>query len=85
MWNIPMDLSQAFDLVRTVIAQEFKIDVLHVTQETVASDVAGWDSFSHCNLIMSLESRIGCVLPFDELMEAGNVGELSQIVRRAVA
>jgi acyl carrier protein len=78
-----MDQSQALHLVRAVIAEEFKIDVLHVTQETVATDVAGWDSFSHCNLIMSLESRIGCVLPFDELMEAGNVGELSQIVSRA--
>jgi len=78
-----MEPNRAFELVRTTIADEFRVDASTVTTETVASDVDGWDSFSHCNLIMAIESRLGCALPFDELLEAGNVGELSGIVERA--
>lgn len=78
-----MEPNRALDLVRTTIATEFRIEAATVTSETVAADVDGWDSFSHCNLIMAIESRLGCTLPFDELIEAGNVGELARIVERA--
>ncbi|MFM1988715.1 MAG: Phosphopantetheine attachment site [Pseudomonadota bacterium] len=78
-----MERDRAFELVRTTIATEFRVEESLVTAETVASDVAGWDSFSHCNLIMAIESRLGCSLPFDELLEAGNVGDLCDIVEKA--
>lgn len=78
-----MDPNEAFHLVRTIIANEFKVDVSAITSETVAGDIAGWDSFSHCNLIMAIEARLGCTLPFDELLEAANVEALSRIVERA--
>lgn len=72
----------AFDLVSAIIANEFNVSVSTITPETVASDINGWDSFSHCNLIMIIESRLGFELPFEELLEAGSVGELSRIIEQ---
>lgn len=77
-----MDRDCAFELVAEAIAKEFGVDKSSVKAETVSADVAGWDSFSHGMLILTLEDRLNTVLPVDRLLEAANVGELVDIVER---
>jgi acyl carrier protein len=79
-----MNQQRAFEIVAQAIAEEFRIDAATVMLDTVAGDVAGWDSFSHGSLIMGLEAKLNVVLPIDDLLEAANVGELVAIVARSV-
>lgn len=79
-----MDQTRAFDIVAQTIAEEFRTDAAKVKPETVAGDVAGWDSFSHGSLIMALETKLNTSLPIDDLLEAANVGELVAIIAKSV-
>lgn len=72
----------AFSLVSQAIAQQFSVDRELITVETVAADVPGWDSFSNGILIMALEDAAGRQFPFDELTEAGNVGEMIAVIEK---
>jgi len=75
--------SDAFNAVAKAIAREFGVPVASITAETVAGDVAGWDSFSHGMLLMAIESEIGALLPLERVMDAANVGDLAAIVAEA--
>lgn len=47
-----------------------------ITEETVADDIAEWDSLAHVLIIGELESRLGIVIPLDEAIEIESVKEL---------
>lgn len=75
-----MTRDQALAVISQAIASQFDIAADSVTESTVALDVAGWDSFSNGLLIMAIEEKTGCPLPFDELVEADNVGAMADIL-----
>lgn len=77
-----MTRDQALAIVSGAIASQFGVAAESVTEDTVALDVAGWDSFSHGLLVMAIEEKAGAPLPFDELASAANVGELADIVSK---
>lgn len=47
-----------------------------ITEETVADDIAEWDSLAHVLIIGELESRLGIVIPLDEAIEIESVKEI---------
>ena len=77
-----MTSNLAFRIVSRAIAQQFNIACETITAETVALDVAGWDSFSNGLLIMAMEDAAGRPLPFDDLAAADNVGEMAVIIAK---
>jgi acyl carrier protein len=60
------------DLFRMV----FDDDTLRIAPETTADDVDGWDSLSHVNLVLAIESRFGIRFAQKELLTQRNVGDL---------
>lgn len=56
-----------------------------VTPATRAEDVAGWDSLAHGRIMMSIEAAVGGRMRIEDTYEAGDVGELVPVVRRAAA
>lgn len=79
-----MTRDQALTIISNAIADQFGVAADSVTESTVALDVAGWDSFSNGLLIMAIEEKAGCPLPFDELAEAENVGAMADILVKNV-
>jgi acyl carrier protein len=77
-------MSKAFSIVAQAIARQFSVEVDSVTPATVALDVEGWDSFSNGLLIMAIEDTVGRSLPFNELAEADNVGDMAQVIARHI-
>lgn len=73
-------MSDAFELVKTVLAETYKIDPTSLTEETVAADVDGWDSVSHTTLILRLEDAFKRELPFDAMYGAENLGALVRAI-----
>lgn len=47
-----------------------------INEETVADDIAEWDSLAHVLIIGELESRLGIVIPLDEAIEIESVKEI---------
>lgn len=69
------------DLFRNV----FGDDSLELTPQTTATDVDGWDSLNHLNLIVAIEKRFGIKFATAEISrmknDGENVGSLTDLVR----
>lgn len=58
---------------------------LNLTRESNASNVAGWDSLAHINLISAIEQQFGIGFTLGELQELKNVGEMIDLMERKLA
>ena len=55
---------------------------LNLTRESNASNVAGWDSLAHINLISAIEQQFRISFTLGELQELKNVGEMIDLMER---
>lgn len=70
----------------TNIFQEvFDDDDIALSREMTADDVDGWDSLSHINLIVTIESRFNFVFSKNELKAFKNVGDLISCIEQKVS
>jgi acyl carrier protein len=67
--------------IADIIQQKFEHDG-EVTAATVASDVEGWDSVAHVELIIEVEQSFGIRLTTGEAADLPNVGALLAAVER---
>lgn len=74
------------DLVEQKLTQIFR-DVfaapeLTIGPRTTASDVKGWDSLSHINLILAVERGFNIRFATREVRKLENVGDLMEIIEK---
>ena len=50
-----------------------------------ATNVEGWDSLAHVNLIVAVEKRYGIKFALAELQDLKNVGEMAELIHRKKA
>lgn len=67
--------------VVAVFRSVFEDPALIVGANTVASDVDGWDSLGHINLIVALEHRFAVKFRLAELHALKNVGDLERLLQ----
>jgi acyl carrier protein len=53
-----------------------------ITLDTKASDVQGWDSVNHINIIVAVEGAFGIKFRTAELEKMKNVGELVALIQQ---
>jgi len=58
---------------------------LHLTRESNAQNVDGWDSLAHINLVSAAEQEFGVRFALGELEELKNVGEMVDLIERKLA
>jgi acyl carrier protein len=58
----------------------FDDDTIVLSDRTITTDIDGWDSLSHINLMVSIEETFGVQFSGNELAEFENVGELKQFL-----
>lgn len=66
----------------TVFQMVFDNPQIVINEKTTASDIAGWDSFSHMNLIAAIEDHFKIEFSFPETMNFQNVGELMDTLQK---
>lgn len=64
-----------FGELALILQEVFDDPTLNIERTTTVSDIAGWDSFSHNVLLLTLNDRFKIRL--STAMEFNNVGELS--------
>jgi acyl carrier protein len=60
----------------------FNNDDLVLTDQTTASDVPGWDSVEHINLMFSLEEEFGMQFVGHELAELQDIGAHKRLLEQ---
>ncbi|QWV95954.1 acyl carrier protein [Geomonas nitrogeniifigens] len=64
-----------------VFRQVFDDEEISINPDTTANDIDGWDSLSHVNLIVAVESRFGVRFSQRELLTFRNVGDLIDSIK----
>ncbi len=60
----------------------FADDDIVLTPKTTAADIAGWDSFNHISIIVSVETRFGIKMETREIEGLTDVGSLVDVIKR---
>lgn len=76
-----MDIGTIRTKVVSMIHAVFAQPDISVSDDTVAGDVEGWDSFNHMNLIMQVEEEFGIAFDTEEIGKMGRVGDLIEAIR----
>lgn len=71
-----MTREEIYDRLNEVFQDVFDDEDIMVNDATVASDVDGWDSLEHINLIVAVERCFGIKFTMGETTGLKNVGEM---------
>lgn len=58
---------------------------LRITRKSNSSNVEGWDSLAHINLVTAIEQEYNVKFSIDELLELKNVGEMVDLMEIKLA
>ncbi len=68
--------------LKKVILTQFGLDDWDLRDDTVASQVPGWDSLSHAMMIAAVEAEFGVRFTMREVLRLASVGQLQDLVIR---
>jgi acyl carrier protein len=74
-------MSKIKEKVLEIIQDQFKPDI-QINTEMQPSDVEGWNSLGHLQLIVRLEQELNLSFELDELIEMQSVGDIVRIVEQ---
>ena len=66
--------------LQAIFREFFNDDSLQLADGMTFSDIGGWDSLAHMNLINALEAEFGLKFSVRELMKMKNVGTIRQVL-----
>ena len=78
-----MTRQKIFEKLNEVFSDVFDEEIT-VTDETTAADVEDWDSLTHITLISEVEEAFGIKISMKDVLGMKNVGELADIIEKAV-
>ena len=71
---------QQFERLTDIFRTLFNNPDLVLHDELVATDVPGWDSFNHVNLMITVEQEFGVKFTSDEVAKMQNVADLKNLL-----
>ncbi len=74
-----------YEILNQIFRTVFNNDEIEVNPQTTANDVDGWDSLSHINLILAIETKFKIKFSHKELMKFRNVGDLINSIESKIS
>jgi acyl carrier protein len=75
---------ELLDSLNQIFCTVFDDDDIKITLEMTANDIEGWDSLSHVNLIVAIETKFNIRFNQKELLTFKNVGDLLNCTRSKI-
>lgn len=72
---------ELLERLNQIFCEVFDDDDIKIAPEMTANDVEGWDSLSHVNLIVTIETKFNIRFSQKELLTFKNVGDLLNSIR----
>ena len=70
--------------LKNVLLTALKLDEWDITADTRASEVPGWDSLSHVNVILAVEEHFQVRFKGAEILRLKTIGDLQRLVEAKV-
>ena len=77
-----MDSAAIIKDIQPIFRDVLDVPDLQLTRQSNASNVEGWDSLSHVNLVMAIEKKYKIKIALGELQDLKNVGEMADLIQR---
>ena len=77
-----MDTNTIIKNLNPIFCDILDLSSLVLAPESNASNVEGWDSLAHINLVMSIEKHYGIRFALGELQGLKNVGEMAELIQK---
>ena len=77
-----MDSAAIVKDIQPIFRDVLDLPDLQLTRQSNASNVEGWDSLAHVNLVMAIEKRYKIKIALGELQDLKNVGEMADLIVR---
>ena len=68
------------DELKAVLLKALKLEDWDIQDETLASDIPGWDSLNHVNVILAVEEHFGVRFKMPEVLRLKSIGDLQRLV-----
>ena len=68
------------DRLKNIILTELNLTNFNIEDSTIASQVPGWDSFNHINIILAIEKDYNLRFKGLEILKVKNIGELQKLI-----
>ncbi|MFB3788930.1 MAG: acyl carrier protein [bacterium] len=72
------------EILNGIFQEVFDDDTIQIQPHMTANDVEGWDSLSHVNLILAIETRFKIHFSPKELLTFKNVGDLLKSIEAKI-
>jgi len=79
------DRTEILKAITRVAADILGSPDLELSEATTARDVSGWDSLSHVQIVLGVESAFGIRLNATEIAQMKNAGSLIDLVQKHVS
>jgi acyl carrier protein len=66
--------------LKRVILAALKLDNWDIKDETIATQVPGWDSLNHVNVILAIEKHFAVRFKPVEVLKLKNIGDLQRLL-----
>ena len=66
--------------LKRVLLAALKLEDWDIRDETLASDIPGWDSLNHVNVILAVEEHFGVRFKMAEVLKLKSIGDLQRLV-----
>jgi acyl carrier protein len=77
-----MDSAAVIQELQPIFADILDQPDVRLSPESNASNVDGWDSLAHINLVMAIEKRYRIKFALGELQDLKNLGEMVALIQR---
>ena len=75
-----MTRESVFERLTVVFHDVFDDENIVISDSTTASDIDGWDSLGHLNLIVAIEAEFKMKFSVDEVVSIQNVGDIVNLL-----
>ena len=74
------------DKLKKIICDSLELDIndVEIDDATLASDVPGWDSLNHINVITAIEQDFKVKFKGIEVLKCKNIGDLQNLVNSKI-
>jgi acyl carrier protein len=73
-------MAETLDEIQPIFRDILDQPDLEITRDSNASNVEGWDSLAHVNLVTAIERHFRIRFALGELQELKNVGEMIDLI-----
>ena len=78
-----MTRQEIFEKLNEVFSDVFDEDIT-VTDATISSDIADWDSLTHITLISEVEDTFDIKFAMKDVLAMQNVGQMADIIAKSI-